>query len=117
MLESIWFALWGILWAVYFMLDGFDLGLGTLMPFLAKNDTERRIIYNAMGPFWDGNEVWLITAGGAIGGGGGISAAAGVWFLADGDELIEVAAEAAPRGIRLRLVFRSADPEASRPKS
>ncbi len=49
---------------VYFMLDGFDLGLGTLMPFLGKNDTERRIIYNAMGPFWDGNEVWLITAGG-----------------------------------------------------
>ncbi len=65
MLETIWFILWGVLWAVYFMLDGFDLGLGTLMPFFAKNDTERRIIYNAMGPFWDGNEVWLITAGGA----------------------------------------------------
>ncbi len=65
MLETIWFILWGVLWAVYFMLDGFDLGLGTLMPFFAKNDQERRIIYNAMGPFWDGNEVWLITAGGA----------------------------------------------------
>lgn len=64
MLETVWFLLWGILWALYFMLDGFDLGLGTLMPFLGKNDTERRIIYNAMGPFWDGNEVWLITAGG-----------------------------------------------------
>ncbi len=64
MLETIWFLLWGILWAVYFMLDGFDLGLGTLLPFLGRNDTERRIIYNAMGPFWDGNEVWLITAGG-----------------------------------------------------
>ncbi|HME45357.1 MAG TPA: cytochrome d ubiquinol oxidase subunit II [Syntrophorhabdales bacterium] len=64
MLETIWFLLWGILWALYFMLDGFDLGLGTLMPFLGKNDTERRIIYNTMGPFWDGNEVWLITAGG-----------------------------------------------------
>ena len=46
------------------MLDGFDLGLGTLLPVLAKNDDERRIIYNAMVPFWDGNEVWLITAGG-----------------------------------------------------
>ncbi len=46
------------------MLDGFDLGLGTLMPFLAKDDTDRRVIYRAMGPFWDGNEVWLITAGG-----------------------------------------------------
>jgi cytochrome bd ubiquinol oxidase subunit II len=64
MLETIWFILWGVLWAVYFMLDGFDLGLGTLMPVLAKNETDRRVIYRAMGPFWDGNEVWLITAGG-----------------------------------------------------
>ncbi len=64
MLESIWFALWGLLWAVYFMLDGFDLGLGTLLPVLGKDNTEKRIIYNAMGPFWDGNEVWLIAAGG-----------------------------------------------------
>jgi len=64
MLESIWFALWGVLWAVYFMLDGFDLGLGTLMPVLAKNEMERRVIYQSIGPFWDGNEVWLITAGG-----------------------------------------------------
>jgi len=63
--QIIWFILWGVLWAVYFMLDGFDLGLGTLMPFITKNDTERRIVYNAMGPVWDGNEVWLITAGGA----------------------------------------------------
>lgn len=65
MLETIWFILWGVLWAVYFMLDGFDLGLGALMPALAKNETDRRIVYNSMGPFWDGNEVWLITAGGA----------------------------------------------------
>jgi cytochrome d ubiquinol oxidase subunit II len=64
MLETIWFFLWGILWAVYFMLDGYDLGLGTLMPFLARSETDRRIIYRAMGPHWDGNEVWLITAGG-----------------------------------------------------
>jgi len=64
MLQTIWFLLWGILWAVYFMLDGYDLGLGTLMPFVAKNDQERRIVYNSMGPFWDGNEVWLVTAGG-----------------------------------------------------
>ena len=64
MLQTIWFLLWGILWAVYFMLDGFDLGLGTLMPFVAKTDTERRLVYRVMGPFWDGNEVWLITAGG-----------------------------------------------------
>lgn len=64
MLETIWFVLWGVLWAVYFMLDGFDLGLGTLAPFVAKSDIDRRVIYNSMGPFWDGNEVWLITAGG-----------------------------------------------------
>ena len=64
MLQTIWFLLWGILWAVYFMLDGFDLGLGTLMPALGKSEADRRVIYRAMGPFWDGNEVWLITAGG-----------------------------------------------------
>jgi cytochrome d ubiquinol oxidase subunit II len=64
MLQTIWFILWGVLWSVYFILDGFDLGLGSLMPILAKNDTERKIIYSTMGPFWDGNEVWLITAGG-----------------------------------------------------
>jgi cytochrome d ubiquinol oxidase subunit II len=64
MIEIIWFVIWGLAWAVYFMLDGFDLGLGTLFPFLAKNETDKRVIINAMGPFWDGNEVWLITAGG-----------------------------------------------------
>lgn len=64
MLETIWFILWTLLWAVYFVLDGFDFGAGTLMPFLAKNDDEKRMVYNASGPYWDGNEVWLITAGG-----------------------------------------------------
>jgi cytochrome bd ubiquinol oxidase subunit II len=64
MIETIWFAIWGVAWAVYFMLDGFDLGLGMLLPFLGKSETDRRVMINAMGPFWDGNEVWLITAGG-----------------------------------------------------
>jgi cytochrome bd ubiquinol oxidase subunit II len=64
MLETIWFAIWGIAWAVYFMLDGFDLGIGSLLPFIARKEEDRRIAINAMGPFWDGNEVWLITAGG-----------------------------------------------------
>jgi cytochrome bd ubiquinol oxidase subunit II len=64
MLETTWFAIWGVAWAVYFMLDGFDLGLGSLFPFLAKSETDKRTIVNAMGPYWDGNEVWLITAGG-----------------------------------------------------
>src|SRR5512141_1949409 len=64
MIETIWFAIWGIAWAVYFMLDGFDLGIGTLLPFLAKSETDKRVMINSFGPFWDGNEVWLITAGG-----------------------------------------------------
>jgi cytochrome d ubiquinol oxidase subunit II len=64
MLEIIWFLLWGVLWAVYFMLDGSDLGLGTVMPAVAKNEEQRKMVYRAMSPFWDGNEVWLITAGG-----------------------------------------------------
>jgi len=64
MLETVWFLLWGLLWGIYFMLDGFDLGLGTLMPFVAKDDMEKRLVFNSMGPFWDGNEVWLVTAGG-----------------------------------------------------
>ncbi len=64
MLETIWFVIWGVLWAVYFMLDGFDFGVGMLMPFLAKSDEEKRTLYRSLGPFWDGNEVWLVTAGG-----------------------------------------------------
>jgi len=63
-LGTIWFLLWGILWAVYFVLDGFDLGVGMLSPVIARDDTEKRILLNSVGPFWDGNEVWLITAGG-----------------------------------------------------
>ena len=64
MLQSTWFFLWGLLWAVYFVTDGFDLGAGLLLPFLGKSDALRRQIYKATGPLWDGNEVWLLTAGG-----------------------------------------------------
>ena len=63
--QVIWFVLWSVLWAVYFMLDGFDLGAGILQGFIGKTDTERRMVINTFGPFWDGNEVWLLTAGGA----------------------------------------------------
>ncbi|MEE4604108.1 MAG: cytochrome d ubiquinol oxidase subunit II [Desulfobacteraceae bacterium] len=63
-LESTWFFLWGLLWAVYFMTDGFDLGIGTLMPFLGKTEADKRVMVNSIGPLWDGNEVWLLTAGG-----------------------------------------------------
>lgn len=63
-LQSIWFFLWGLLWAIFFMTDGFDFGIGTLYPFLGKTENDKRVMINAMGPLWDGNEVWLITAGG-----------------------------------------------------
>lgn len=64
-LQIIWFVLWGVLWAVYFMLDGFVMGAGILHTFLGRSDTDRRVMINTIGPVWDGNEVWLITAGGA----------------------------------------------------
>jgi cytochrome bd ubiquinol oxidase subunit II len=64
MLESTWFVLWGLLWAIYFMLDGFDFGIGMLLPFAARGEGQKQEMLRAMGPFWNGNEVWLITAGG-----------------------------------------------------
>lgn len=63
--QIIWFVLWGVLWAVYFMLDGFVLGTGMLHHFLGRDEGGKRVLINAVGPVWDGNEVWLITAGGA----------------------------------------------------
>jgi len=63
-LQSIWFFLWGLLWAIFFMTDGFDFGVGVLYPFLGKSDYDKRVMINSIGPLWDGNEVWLITAGG-----------------------------------------------------
>jgi cytochrome d ubiquinol oxidase subunit II len=64
-LQVIWFALWGLLWAIYFMLDGFTLGAGMLHKFIAREDLQRQQVIRTFGPVWDGNEVWLITAGGA----------------------------------------------------
>jgi len=63
-LQVIWFFLWGLLWAVFFMTDGFDFGVGALYPFLAKSERDKRVMINSLGPMWDGNEVWLLTAGG-----------------------------------------------------
>lgn len=65
MLEIIWFAIFGILLCGYAILDGFDLGVG-MLHMLSKKDVERRLMLNSIGPIWDGNEVWLITAGGAL---------------------------------------------------
>lgn len=65
-LKIIWFILVAVLFIGFFFLEGFDFGVGTLLVLLGKKDVERRIIINTIGPFWDANEVWLITAGGAI---------------------------------------------------
>jgi cytochrome d ubiquinol oxidase subunit II len=64
-LQTLWFVLIAVLWIGFFFLEGFDFGVGMLMPFLGKKDLERRTIINTIGPHWDGNEVWLILAGGA----------------------------------------------------
>lgn len=65
-LVHIWFLLIGVLLAGYAILDGFDLGVGILHPFVPRDETERRIAINSIGPLWDGNEVWLVTFGGAL---------------------------------------------------
>ena len=65
-LNLLWFIFISILFIGFFILEGFDFGVGILLPFLGKNDLQRRTIINTIGPHWDGNEVWLITAGGAI---------------------------------------------------
>ena len=65
MLAIIWFGLWGVIWTVYFILDGYALGNGMIFPFVTKDRQERNQLQEAIGPFWGGNEVWLITAGGA----------------------------------------------------
>jgi cytochrome bd ubiquinol oxidase subunit II len=63
--QIIWFVLWGVLWAVYFMLDGFDFGTGILLNYLTQSESEKKTLIHTIGPVWNGNEVWLITAGGA----------------------------------------------------
>lgn len=66
LLQIIWYLLVGFLLIGYSILDGFDLGVGILFPFIAKDDNEKEIVLRSIGPFWDGNEVWLLTAGGAL---------------------------------------------------
>lgn len=65
-LADIWFALFVVIIAGYLILDGFDIGVGILHPFVARTDAERRVMLNSIGPVWDGNEVWLILGGGAL---------------------------------------------------
>jgi cytochrome bd ubiquinol oxidase subunit II len=65
-LNTVWFALVGVLFTGYVILDGFDLGVGAMHLFVGKSDLDRRVFLNAIGPVWDGNEVWLVTGGGAL---------------------------------------------------
>jgi cytochrome bd ubiquinol oxidase subunit II len=64
-LETFWFCLIAVVWAMYFLLEGFDFGVGMLLPFVPRSDEERGTALRTIGPVWDGNEVWLVVAGGA----------------------------------------------------
>jgi cytochrome d ubiquinol oxidase subunit II len=64
-LENLWFCLIAVLWAGYFALEGFDFGVGMLLPFVPRDERERGAMFESIGPVWDGNEVWLVVAGGA----------------------------------------------------
>jgi len=64
-MNTLWFSLIAVLWTGYFFLEGFDFGVGILLPFLGRNDADRRVLIRTIGPVWDGNEVWLIVAAGA----------------------------------------------------
>ena len=63
--QTTWFLLIAVLWVGYFILEGFDFGVGMLLPFVSKNEADRRAVLTTLGPVWDGNEVWLLVAGGA----------------------------------------------------
>jgi cytochrome bd ubiquinol oxidase subunit II len=64
-LQTLWFVLIAVLWSGYFLLEGFDFGVGMLLPVLPRDERERRLMFETIGPVWDGNEVWLVVAGGA----------------------------------------------------
>jgi cytochrome bd ubiquinol oxidase subunit II len=64
-LQTFWFVVLGVLWGGYFLLEGFDFGVGMLLPFLPRDERERGYMFRTIGPVWDGNEVWLVVAGGA----------------------------------------------------
>ena len=63
--QTTWFLLIAVLWVGYFILEGFDFGVGMLQRFVSRNEADRRAVLTTLGPVWDGNEVWLLVAGGA----------------------------------------------------
>ena len=64
-LQTLWFILIGVLWVGFFVLEGFDFGVGMLLRYVGRTNGEKRAVIHTIGPVWDGNEVWLLTAGGA----------------------------------------------------
>ena len=64
-LQILWFVLIAVLWSGYFLLEGFDFGVGMLLPFTPRTESERGAMFESIGPVWDGNEVWLVVAAGA----------------------------------------------------
>ena len=64
-LQILWFVLIAVLWGGYFVLEGFDFGVGMLLPFVPRDESERSAMFESIGPVWDGNEVWLVVAAGA----------------------------------------------------
>lgn len=64
-MQGFWFGVIAVLWAVFFLLEGFDFGVGILLPYVARDESDKHIALRSIGPTWDGNEVWLIVAGGA----------------------------------------------------
>ena len=65
-LRIIWWALVGVILTGFAIMDGFDFGIAALLPFVAKNDLERRVVLNTIGPVWEGNQVWIVVGAGAI---------------------------------------------------
>src|SRR6266496_3611614 len=76
-LQTVWFVLIAVLWGGYFLLEGFDFGVGELLPFLPRSERDREAMFDAIGPVWDGNEVWLVVAGALSGNGRTPSGASG----------------------------------------
>ena len=64
-LQILWFCLIAVFWSGYFLLEGFDFGVGMLLPFVPRDERERGVMFQSIGPVWDGNEVWLVVAGAA----------------------------------------------------
>ncbi len=98
-LRFIWWLLIGVILVVFMISDGFDMGIGCLLPLVARNDDERRIVINSVGAHWEGNQVWLILAGGALFAAWPRVVCSGVFRLLCGDDSGAVLAVLPPAGL------------------